>query len=86
MGGNRPYALAAERDWLLQRLAAQPDVTLRAVLGELADRGVKVSYYAVWHFFAHEGISFKKKPARQRAGSARRGQTASTMEEVSRPA
>jgi hypothetical protein len=30
-----------------------------------------VSYYAVWHFFEHEGISFKKKPARQRAGSSR---------------
>ena len=86
MGGNRPYALARERDWLLGRLAEKPDVTLRALLGELAARGVKVSYYAVWHFFEHEGISFKKKPARQRAGSSRRGQTAGAMEKVSRAA
>ena len=43
------------------RIAEQPDVTLRALLGELAERGIKVSYYAVWHFFEHEGISFKKK-------------------------
>ena len=60
MGGNRPYVLSSERDWLLKRLAEQPDITLRALLAELAERGIKVSYYAVWHFFEHEGISFKK--------------------------
>lgn len=60
MGGNRPYALAGQRDWLLKRLADQPDVTLRALVAELAARGIKISYYAMWHFFEHEGISFKK--------------------------
>jgi transposase len=60
MGGHRPYALAGERGWLLGRLAEKPDVTLRALVGELAERGIVVSYYAVWHFFEHEGISFKK--------------------------
>src|SRR6516164_1600119 len=60
MGGNRPYALAGERDWLLARVAEKPDVTLRALVAELAERGIKVSYYAVWHLFEHEGISFKK--------------------------
>jgi transposase len=84
MGGNRPYALAGQRDWLLSRLADQPDLTLRALVAELATRGIKVSYYAVWHFFEHEGISFKKKPARQRAGSAGRGKAAGTMETLSR--
>ncbi len=84
MGGNRPYALAGQRDWLLSRLADQPDLTLRALVAELAIRGIKVSYYAVWHFFEHEGISFKKKPARQRAGSAGRGKAAGTMETLSR--
>jgi transposase len=86
LGGNRPYALAGERDWLLRRLAEQPDVTLRALLAELAARGIQVSYYAVWHFFEHEGISFKKKPARQRTGSSGRCQAAGAVEEVSRPA
>jgi transposase len=84
MGGNRPYALAGQRDWLLSRLADQPDLTLRALVAELATRGIKVSYYAVWHFFEHEGISFKKKLARQRAGSAGRGKAAGTMETLSR--
>jgi transposase len=86
MGGNRPYVLSSERDWLLKRLAEQPDVTLRALLAELAERGIKVSYYAVWHFFEHEGISFKKKPARQRAGPSRRRPTTGAMEKVSRAA
>jgi transposase len=86
VGWRRPYVLAGERAWLLARLAEQPDITLRAVAAELAQRGIKVSYYAVWHFFEHEGISFKKKPARQRAGSSRRGAAACAVEEVSRPA
>ena len=83
VGGRRPFALARERDWLLARIATRPDVTLRALLAELADRGIVVSYFAVWHFFAHEGISFKKKPARQRAGSPRRGAAARALEDAS---
>ena len=86
VGGRRPYALQGERDWLLARLAEKPDITLRALGTELAERGIKVSYFAVWHFFEHEGISFKKKSACQRAGSSRRGAAAGAMEEVSRPA
>ena len=82
MGGHRSYAVAGEREWLLRRLAEKPDVTLRALLAELAERGIKVSYYAVWHFFEHEGISFKKKPARQRAGSSGRRQKTGAVEEV----
>jgi len=84
VGGRRPYALAGERDWLLARLAEQPDVTLRGLLAELATRGIKVSYYAVWHFFEHEGISFKKNSARQRAGSARRRPTTKSVAQIPR--
>jgi transposase len=86
MGGQRPYALAGERDWLLSRLAEKPDVTLRALLAELAERGIVVSYYAVWNFLEHEGVSFKKKPARQRAGSSGRRQAAHAMEAAPRQA
>lgn len=86
MGGRRRLVLASERDWLLARLAAEPDVTLRGLLAELAERKVKASYGAIWKFFALEGISFKKKPARGRTGSSRRGATASSVEEVPRPA
>lgn len=70
MGGRRRFVLAGERQWLLSRIAEKPDLTLRGLLGELAERGIVVSYYAVWHFFEQEGITFKKKPARQRTKSS----------------
>ena len=60
MGGRRPYLVARERDWVLSRIAEKPDLTLRALLRELADRGLVVSYYALWHFLQHEGATFKK--------------------------
>jgi transposase len=85
MGGHRPLALAGERDWLLARITSCPDLTLRALLAQLADRGVKVSYYAVWHFFEHEGISFKKKPVRRRAGPAGRRASAKALEAIPEP-
>ena len=60
MGGKCPYALAGERDWLLARITAVPDITLRALAAELAERGIVVSHYAVWHILARDGITFKK--------------------------
>ena len=75
-GGKKPYVLIGQREWLLTRIAEAPDLTLRAVMAELADRGVLASYHAVWDFFAHEGVTFKKKPARLRTGSAGRRQAA----------
>jgi transposase len=83
MGGHRPRSLAGERDWLLARLAEKPDLTLRAVVAELAARGITASYGAVWRFFAREGITFKKKPARQRTGPSRRRPAARQVAEVS---
>jgi transposase len=60
--------LLPERDWLLARLAAAPDLTVRALRAELeTERGLRVGYGAVWRFLAREGLSFKKKPARRRA-------------------
>ena len=60
IGGRRPLVLRGERDWLLARLAEKPDLTLRAIRAELADRGVVVSYDAVWRFYRREGQTFKK--------------------------
>jgi len=65
MGGVRRRVLAGEREWLLARIAEQPDLTLRAIRAELAERGVIVSYDAVWRFYLREGVTFKKKPARR---------------------
>jgi len=78
-GGKKPYVLVGQRDWLLARIAETPDLTLRAVMAELADRGVVASYHAVWDFFAHEGVTFKKKPARRRTEPAGCGQEAGAL-------
>jgi transposase len=86
MGGVRRLVLAGERTWLLARIAETPDLTLRAIRSELADRGVVVSYDAVWRFYRREGMTFKKKSVRRRAGPARRGPQARAMEALSGPA
>jgi transposase len=78
-GGKKPYVLVGQREWLLARIAEAPDLTLRAVMLELADRGVVASYHAVWDFFAHEGVTFKKKPARRRTEPAGRGEEAGAL-------
>ena len=80
MGGVRRAVLAGERDWLLARIKEKPDLTLRAIRAELAERGVIVSYDAVWRFFGKEGVTFKKKPSRRRAGPSRRRSQASALE------
>lgn len=80
MGSRLPRSLAGQRDWLLSRIAAKPDVTLRALVGELHERAIAASYGSVWRLLNDEGISFKKKPACQRTGSSRRRKTARSME------
>ena len=86
MGGTRRAVLAGERDWLLARIAETPDLTLRAIQAELAERGVVVSYDAVWRFYRREAITFKKKPVRRRAGPTGRGPQARAVEAPSGPA
>jgi transposase len=70
MGGDHSSRLKEDRDWLLERVAAAPDLTLEEIRSELAARGRHVGYGTVWRFFAAEGISFKKNSARQRARAA----------------
>ena len=85
MGGRKQLLLLREREWLLARLAEKPDLTLRAVVAELSERDTPASYGAVWRFFKHEGISFKKKPLRQRAGPRRHLLPPSAVEEIPGP-
>lgn len=59
-GGHRPFTLADERDRIIERIAQQPDLPLRALLAELQDRGIKVSYFAVWNIVDRAGLSLKK--------------------------
>ena len=41
-------------------MAEKPDLTLHALLGELAERGVEVSCNTLWRYLRREGIRFKK--------------------------
>ena len=70
MGGRRPVLLAGQRAFILERIEAVPNLSLRALAAELAERGVVVSYGAIWTFVHREGLSFKKKRAPSRAGPA----------------
>jgi putative transposase len=83
MGGHKPKKLVgAHREWLLMRCQGGA-FTLRGLVIELAERGLKVDYRSVWAFVHAERLSFKKNPARPRAGSPRHCSAASAMADLS---
>jgi len=60
MGGHKPKAISGEYAvWLSQRMK-NGDFTLRGLVAELAERGLKVDYRSVWEFVHAEELSFKK--------------------------
>ena len=68
LGGYRPKGIRGEhRDWLIERCHAS-DFTLRGLIGELAERGLKVGYRSVWTFVHAEGLRYKKIHHRTRTG------------------
>lgn len=60
IGGRRRVSLEAERDWILARLGEQPDITMRELADELAERGRIVSHVTVWNLIRREDQTFKK--------------------------
>jgi transposase len=85
MGGHKPKAISGEhRVWLLQRIKDR-DFTLRGLVAELAERGLKVDYRSVWEFVHAERLSFKKKRGGWRTRSFRRGAAAGAMDKISKP-
>jgi putative transposase len=84
MGGHKPKKISGEhRLWLLQRVK-DGDFTLRGLVAELAERGLKVDYRSVWEFVHAEQLSFKKKPGGWRTRPSRRGAAAGAVDKVSR--
>ena len=67
VGGHRPVILRGERDWLMQRIAGEPHVSLRKLLSGLEAKGVVASYGTLWNFVHNEDLSFKKNTSRHRA-------------------
>ena len=84
MGGHRPKAISGEhRLWVLQRTKSG-DFTLRGLVAELADRGLKVDYRSVWEFVHAEKLSFKKKRGGWRTRSPGRSAAAGAVDRVSK--
>ena len=83
IGGKRPVLLAGQRAFILDRIALKPHISIRALQAELAERGTIASYGAVWTFLHRQDLSHKKKPARRRAGPARRRSQARPLEGAS---
>ena len=80
MGGHKPKKIAgAHREWLLARCRAR-DFTLRGLVAELGERGLKVDYRSVWEFVHAERLTYKKRrwspasaPAPMSRAAARNG-------------
>jgi putative transposase len=61
IGGYRPKKISGPyRSWLVQR-CRKADFTLRGLVAELAERGLKVDYRTVWDFVHAEKLSHKKR-------------------------
>ena len=69
--GQSRSPLKRHEEWLLDLVRQEPDLTLEEIQRRLLDeRQQKAGIGSVWRFFDHNGISFKKKRSRSRAGSA----------------
>jgi transposase len=65
IGGHvRRKICGDQADWLRAGMA-EGDFTLRGLVAELAERGLKVDYRTMWAFAHGEGLSFKKNRTRQ---------------------
>ena len=79
-----PARSRASTGWLLARIKER-DFTLRGLVGELAERGLKVDYRSVWTFVHDEKLSFKKKRGGWRTRPSRRRTPAGAMDQVPGP-
>lgn len=85
IGGYKPKAISGEhRDWLVQR-CQEKDFTLRGLVAELGERGLKVDYRSVWEFVHAEGMSYKKNRIRKGAGPSRHPAKTGAVAQISKP-
>src|SRR4030088_684153 len=85
MGGHKPKKISGKHRDLLLELTKARDFTLRGLVAELGERGLKVDYRSVWEFVHAEKLSFKKKRGGWGTRSARRGAAARPVDKVPRP-
>jgi transposase len=85
MGGHKPKGIRGEHEVFLERRVHEGGFTLRGLVTELAERGLKVDYRSVWNFVHAAKISFKKKSRGQRTGSAGRRASTGAVDRAAKP-
>lgn len=65
IGGHVPRKIRGEHKIWLRARMAEAGFTLRGLVAELAERGLRVDYRTMWAFAHAEGLSFKKNRARE---------------------
>ena len=69
--GHSRSPLNAYEKWLLDLVSKEPDLTLEEIRDRLwREKDLEVAVSSVWRFYDRHEITFKKSPARGRAGSA----------------
>jgi transposase len=69
--GHSRSPLEQHKQWLIELIAAEPDLTLEEIRVRLrSERKQKAGIGSIWRFFDRHDITFKKNIARSRAGSA----------------
>lgn len=69
--GHNRSPLEAHKDWLIDLIKAEPDLTLHEIQARLAkQKAHKAGIGSLWRFYDRHKISLKKKSARRRAGSS----------------
>jgi transposase len=59
IGGKRSL-LDAHQRWLLELVAAEPDLTMEEIRGRLRARRIRVSASLVWRFYDRKDITFRE--------------------------
>jgi transposase len=68
--GHSRSPLKAHQQWLLDLVANEPDLTLEEIRDRLRrKKKLAAATSSVWRFYDRHAITFKKSPARGRAGS-----------------
>jgi transposase len=69
--GHSRSPLEKHRQWLLDLIAAEPDLTLEEIRTRLRSvKRHKAGIGSIWRFYERHDITFKKNSARRRAGSS----------------
>jgi transposase len=71
-GGYKDFVLATHEELVRSLIEEQPDITLAELKVRLAKKKVSVGKSSISRFLNHLKLTFKKKSAGRRTGSARR--------------